>query len=190
MRRKQDLRSLGKNASGIAAVEFSLILPIIVLLFFGMLEAADALTVSRRVSNAANAVVDLVGQAEKITPNEVESIFTGAQNMIGDVDGTQVEMTLTSVTRNPAAPEEIIVEWSVDEKGEAPYAPGDVFTSVEDEAILVSGVSLLVADVTYTYDTGISKRILGSPLVFEKRANRWPRIATNVRQCPNDNPDC
>ncbi len=174
-----------------AAVEFSLILPIIILLFFGMLEASDALTVNRRVSNAANAVVDLVGQSEKITPSEVASIFTGAEKMIeSDGEGGDLEMKLTSVVRNPDDPDEIIVEWSVDNEGNEPYTPGDVFTSVEDDEIIIPGVSLLISEVTYVYTAGISKRVLGSPITFEKRANRWPRVALNVRQCPDDNPDC
>ena len=61
--------------SGIAAVEFSLILPILVVLWIGGVEVTSALSVDRRLNNLASSIGDLVARSKDITHAEVDAIF-------------------------------------------------------------------------------------------------------------------
>ena len=176
--------------SGMAATEFAVLLPVMVMLFFGMLEASDALTVNRRVSNASNAIVDLVGQAQRTTPDEIESIFTGAEKMLAPNDVSSLDMKLSSVIRDPNDPDKLIVDWSLDSNGEEPYDEGEEFTAVQDDTVVLENMSILVAETSYMYTSGFSNKVLGQPISFSKTAKRIPRLTTQVVMCPNSNPEC
>ena len=54
IRIRNSLTGLHRNDSGMAATEFALILPFLVFLFFGLVEASTALTVNRKVAISAN----------------------------------------------------------------------------------------------------------------------------------------
>ena len=58
-----------------AAVEFSLILPIMVVLWIGGVEVTSALSVDRRLNNLASSIGDLVARSKDITHDEVDAIF-------------------------------------------------------------------------------------------------------------------
>ena len=179
-----------RQKSGMAATEFAMVLPIIVLLFFGMLEASDAFTVNRRVSHASNAVVDLVGQAERTTPNQIASIFTGAQRMLEPNDTSTLDLKLTSVIRYSSDPDKVVVQWSRDINGGEPYVIGSEFTNIDDDDILIDDMSVLVAEATYVYTNGISNRVIGQPITFEKSTKRWPRLVNEILLCPDLLPEC
>ena len=52
-------RRIARNNSGVAAVEFAMIVPIMFLLFVGSVEFSQAITVDRRVTQVASSTADL-----------------------------------------------------------------------------------------------------------------------------------
>jgi Flp pilus assembly protein TadG len=48
------LRRLRRREDGVSAVEFALILPVMLILFFGCVEVGDALTIDRKVAHVAS----------------------------------------------------------------------------------------------------------------------------------------
>lgn len=181
---------LKRQKSGMAATEFAMILPIIVLLFFGMLEASDAFTVKRRVAQASNAIVDLVAQDERTTPAIIDSIFVGASTIMEPNDISTLDFKLTSVIRYSSDPNRIVVQWSRDIHGAEPYAIGSEFTEIDDDDILIDDVAVLVAEASYTYANGISNRVIGQPIHLAKTTTRWPRLVSEVLLCPNNDEEC
>ena len=72
-RRLGRLRS--REERGIAAVEFSLILPIMIVLWIGGVEVTSALSVDRRLNNLASSIGDLVARSKTITYAQITDIF-------------------------------------------------------------------------------------------------------------------
>lgn len=65
-----------RSVEGVAAIEFAFIAPVMLVMFFGTLEAARAYSVHRRFMNAANMVGDLVARADKpMTDGELKEIY-------------------------------------------------------------------------------------------------------------------
>src|SRR5882724_11374270 len=64
-----------RSESGIAAVEFSLILPVLVLLWIGGVEVTEALSVDRRINNLSSSIGDLVARSKVVTYSDVRSIL-------------------------------------------------------------------------------------------------------------------
>lgn len=182
--------------SGMAATEFALMLPMMVFFFFGVLEVSDAMMANRRVVNATNSLADLVTQEKKISGSDVNDIFAGVISMLEPTGTSSVTMRLVSVTVDTGADEEdtsddtIIVEWSRDKNGAVPYAPGSEYDKIEDPTIIKPNTSLVVAEVIYQYNSGLSQRVLGSPLTFTRKSVRWPRRSSRVQLCNDSYVSC
>ncbi|MEM9168511.1 MAG: TadE/TadG family type IV pilus assembly protein [Pseudomonadota bacterium] len=174
---------------GVATIEFGMLAPMILILFFGMVEASDIFSVKRRVANAANALVDLVGQSEQITPDELTDIFTGVKKMIENEDLEAVTMEIYSVVRDDEETDSIIVQWSRDDHMTSVLAPGSAFSELQDASVLKQRLSVLVVDIEYEYASMLSTRIYGSPVTIAERAVRIPRRVSRVQFCPTDEPD-
>lgn len=69
-----------RSDSGVAAVEFAIVLPVLLLLFFGMINITHYLSAVRRTNVAADLVADLVTRhAETITSSAVDDYFLAAE---------------------------------------------------------------------------------------------------------------
>ena len=142
LRRMMTLRG---DARGVSAVEFALILPILVLLYLGCVEVSLALTVDRKVTTAGSVVGDLVAQSAKLCTADINNIF---------------DATTSVLTPYPAAPLKIIVSYvTIDDSGAKVVwseAKNDTKRAAGSKIILppdvsVAGTDLVVAEVSYLY---------------------------------------
>jgi Flp pilus assembly protein TadG len=79
----QRVRRLRRDEDGTAVVEFALILPFLLLLFLGSIEASSLITVDRRVNVISGTLGDLVARTEdSINASTLTDYFTAAQNII------------------------------------------------------------------------------------------------------------
>ena len=63
-----------KDNRGVAAVEFALIVPILLLLFVGTLEISLAVAVDRKISRISSSVADLITQEDNYTKDDLNKI--------------------------------------------------------------------------------------------------------------------
>lgn len=173
---------------GLAAVEFALLLPVQVILFFGLIEASDAMTVNRRVALASNSLADLVAQSKVLTFDEVDALFIGAQQVMEPNSLSGMTVNLVSVVQDPRG--DPIVHWSRDLDGMEPYRAGSSFTKLSDPTILTPNSSIVVAEITYDYTPTFSYRFFSSPFVFKRQTTRWPRLSTKVQLCRRPDVGC
>jgi Flp pilus assembly protein TadG len=150
------MRRLLGDRSGIAAVEFALLLPVMVGLVVGGIEISDAFTVKRKVDNASSALGDLVARTEGITEAEMENIFDAAEAMIVPYSADNLQIKISAVSINDES--EATVVWGV-----ARHATPD---AEDAEVTLPAGVTiadtfLIVADVRYTYKPTLGYALTG-----------------------------
>ncbi|GHA96818.1 pilus biosynthesis protein TadE [Algimonas arctica] len=67
---------IARNESGIAAMEFALIAPLIIGLYLGLAEVATVLSVERRVSHSASVAGDLATQVSSVDETDAEDIVS------------------------------------------------------------------------------------------------------------------
>lgn len=83
MRRLLSLRRFGRDARGVAAVEFALILPLLLLLYFGTVEASSLYVVDRRVATVSSTMADLVSRENGcIGEDTLSSYFAAATGIM------------------------------------------------------------------------------------------------------------
>jgi Flp pilus assembly protein TadG len=171
-------RRLLSDDAGIAAVEFALILPLIMLIYVGLSEVSRMIVISQRVSRIAHVLADLTSQKlsggtedpreqAAITDSDRSEILEAGRTLLlpdaTSVSGEQrLLMTVSEVmlTKNASGASVAKVQWSF--AGGASYARPcvDLTTTAADEAKRIAPgftatgsqpVYIIVADVAYKY---------------------------------------
>lgn len=184
----QSIRNLALCKKGMAATEFALLLPVMITLFFGMLETSDVATENRRVAIAVNTISDLAAQSTQLTYDDISNLIGGALEILDPVAGTEVNVNVMSVILDPN--DGPIIHWSRDELGAQPYQPGDPYTSLNDNTVLNPLGSLIVVEITYPYLPPFTSYFVSAPVMFTKKSIRWPRLVNRVQLCDNNGANC
>ena len=125
---------------GLAAMEFAFIAPIMIFLFFAVVEGSNAFAVSRRVSLAVNTLADLTSQEAQITAAQTGDLFDGVEQIIGQGD-IGADIRLVSLIYDPDT-DEVKVHWSRDNAGATPYSAGAVYDGPADASLLDASSSI------------------------------------------------
>ncbi|MGH6977695.1 MAG: TadE/TadG family type IV pilus assembly protein, partial [Brevundimonas sp.] len=82
MRSPAFLRRFRRDQKGLSAVEFALLAPVMILLYFGMVELCQAYMAQKRMSHVASMVADLTARAEVVNQSGLNDTFNiGGQIM-------------------------------------------------------------------------------------------------------------
>ncbi len=172
---------LRRCTSGIAATEFAVLLPVLVVMFFGLVEASDAMTANRKVAISANTLADLAAQSEQLYEADLDDLFDGVKAIIEPNDSSGMQLTLVSVILDED--DNPIVHWSRDSTGATPYTAGNNYTKLSDDDVVSSLGSLIVVEMTYVYNPGLTSHVLETPITFNRQSIRWPRLSNRVQLC-------
>ncbi len=82
---------------GVVAVEFALILPAMLTIWFGMIVAADAVNADRRASVLSRTLSDLASQYAAVSQSDLDAIFGAARAVLWPVAPTGLGMRLSSI---------------------------------------------------------------------------------------------
>lgn len=173
------LRRLRSDQRGLAAVEFALIAPVMILLYCGLAELTMAMMAERRAAHAASVVADLVAQSSQVTGSQVTDIFSVAKAIMDPFAATTLKLRITSVTADVNAVPK--VSWSQG-SGLSPLAVGATVTSVPAN-LLVAGDSVIMADVQYAFTSPL-QITLPSPVSFSDTFFLKPRASPSVTLLP------
>jgi hypothetical protein len=104
-------RGLRGDCRGVAAIEFAIIAPIMLLAFFGTVEFCSAIAVDRKVTLVARTLSDLTSQNVGVTDAQLTAYFTVSQKILWPYTNTP-KATITELHIEPGslAPR---VQWSV-----------------------------------------------------------------------------
>lgn len=92
------LHRFARDRRGVAAIEFGMILPVMVTLWLGTTEMTFANASDRRLAQAANSVADLVSRQREVDEDVVDGIFEGGKAIsYPDGQGIDLQMVVTSV---------------------------------------------------------------------------------------------
>lgn len=169
------LSALLRCRRGIAATEFALILPVMILVLAGTVELGNALLLDRKVTRAAHSAADLVAQARSVTTGDLNNVFDAVQQILLPFPAT-MQITLTSVFRDPAT-NATRVAWSQTRNGTA-YSQGASY-ALPQTNMLLSGESVIVSEITYAYSPLFSDLILDN-ITLKDQAYLKPRRVAQV----------
>lgn len=141
-RRAFELRG---NNSGVAAIEFAMIIPVMAVLLVGTNEFSAGVAIDRKVTIMARTLSDLTSQNTEVTDDKLTNFFSAGKAIMTPYPSTPVEGTISELYINPSTLK-ARVQWS---KGAAAHSPGDIIDI--PDALKIGGTYLIFSEVKYKY---------------------------------------
>jgi Flp pilus assembly protein TadG len=145
LRARRTVRDLFHDCRGVAATEFVLVVPVMLILFFGTDEFATGIAVDRKVTLMARTLSDLTSQNISVTDTQFTNFFNASAGIMTPYSASPVRSTITELYVDPntlAAR----VQWS---KGSSPRTAGT--TVPIPTALQVGGTYLIYSEVSYAF---------------------------------------
>ncbi len=163
-----------KRRDGVAAAEFAIILPALILILFGTAEIGNALLIDRKVTRATQVIADLVAQEEVVSDSQLNDIMQAADEIMRPFP-TSAEIILTSVWRK-SGESSTKVDWSVTKRGSA-HTTGTPYTL--PSIVLDEEEGVIVAELTFPYQA-LFPNVIFSDFTIRDRAYLRPRKTSRV----------
>lgn len=136
-------------SKGLAAIEFAILLPMMVLLLFGSCDLIDVMIVNRRVQNVAASLADVVARDTEVSNAEMQGLWSSLSVlMYPESAGQALDARITSLS---IASNKATVVWSEGYNGLAPMAKNSVVSL--PAGMMQNGSSLIMAETVYRYSS-------------------------------------
>src|SRR5436305_12464294 len=87
------LRRFLADRRGVSAVEFAMLLPLMVALYLGGVEISSAVAIDRKVTLVARTLADLVAQATNVSSTDVTNVLSAIAAVVQPYDDTKLKIT-------------------------------------------------------------------------------------------------
>lgn len=151
-------RSLGHRikqfvnaGEAIAAVEFALILPVLLTFYIGSVEISSAITNDNRVATVASSVGDLVARTRKqLTTAELDDYFAASANIMQPYSSTGLKQVITCVfVANDGT---TTIKWSRGYNGGLSHTVNDPYNLPQELVDMAKGKYVIVSEAQLAYD--------------------------------------
>lgn len=168
------VRRLGRNRRGVAAVEFAMILPAMLAIYFGIVETGQAIMIDRKVTQLTRSLADLTAQASTIPTTEMSNIFDAAQTVMMPFTSVAPKMSIHHIVIDSARVAKVC--WS-EQRNSTKLARGTTVTLPDD--LRIPNTSLMMAQASYDFTPvvgwiikGGAFTIGGSPIYMRPRLGK------------------
>lgn len=139
------IRSFARDRRAMGAVEFAMVTPFLLTLYLGGSQLSMALTINRKVQQAASTINDLVTQSEELKASQIQGLVNVASSIMIPYDLAPLSIKITQVSIDAKGLQKIDWEYPPNKgaKGKTFTLPSD-FASLRDRFVVV-------AETRYTY---------------------------------------
>lgn len=167
------MRRLWGDVGGVAAVEFGLIAPVLIVMLLGIIEITRAVSVDRRFTLVTSMVADLVARESRLTADDVKAIYDIAAVVMAPYDATKLKLSLVPVARDdkktfvyPSLTNRPSYNGGPNPSKCQTYALADGLIAKQETVIVVEG--------SYTYTPLLAGSLVGT-LTWQDKAYAKPR---------------
>jgi len=166
-------QKIAGDERGNATIDFAFLLPIMLMLFIGVVEITNLLLVDRKVVAAAQTTADLVSQRREVTDAQINDVLTAAQLIFDPLPASAVTIGIAGVRYN-----------STTGAAELDWARSQNGGSVPDALTVANGLGdagegVVIARVTYNYSPVFFDFVIG-PTQLEETSVMRPRRSQYV----------
>ena len=163
-----------EDCRGISAVEFSLLLPLMLTLYLGSVELSTGIAATRKVSITARTVADLASRMTTIHNTDMSNILNASSAVIAPYSTSNLKVTVS--------------ELSIDSKGNATVAWSDTLNGSAysvgqsvpvPSALAAPNTSLIWGEVQYAYNPVFGYFLTGT-LTLKDQIYMAPRASGTV----------
>ncbi len=171
---RRRLRRFARAEKGLAALEFAILLPMMVFLLFGSVDLIDVLGANQRSQNAAASLADVVARDTEVSNAEVAGLWGAIDILMFPNNGADVQARITSVSIENATTARVV--WS---EGRGMSARTANSTVALPAAMMTPGTSVIIAETNYPYSAPLGFLFAGS-IDMEHTAYRRSRLVDPI----------
>ena len=172
------LRRLGKDRTGVSAVEFALILPLMLTLYIGGIQLSEALTISRKVTHVTSSLGDLVAQSKSISNSDMTNVLDAAAAVMAPYSTYSLKIKVSGISIDGDG--KATVAWS-DALHDTPLSQGATVTL--PTAVNQADSFLIETEVHYPYTPSIGYVLTGDFDMTDTFYLR-PRLSDTIKRPP------
>jgi len=184
------VRDLLNDRSGLAAVEFAMVFPMMVVMYFGVVEISSAISVDRKATQVARTLSDLTSQSVSVADADLINFGQAAKAIMTPYPASELKSSITEVyvDKTTAVAR---VQWSkaltIDTSGNvaiaatAPHNVGDVVVLPPGLVVAkAKGTYVIWSEVSYKYTPAIGYVLAKTGITFRDAAFTRPRLTLCV----------
>jgi Flp pilus assembly protein TadG len=168
------LHQLARDQRGVSAVEFALLLPLMVTLYLGTVEISQGISADRKVTMTTRTVADLVSQTSSINNAGMTDILNASSSVMYPYTTNGLVVTISSV--NIDANSKATIVWSDSLNGTARSVGSTVTLPT---SLVIPNTTVIWSEVQYLYKPTIGYIITGT-LTLKDQLYMAPRLSTAV----------
>lgn len=97
---------------GVAAVEFALIAPLLLSMYFVTMEVAQGIEANKKVGRVGSMVADLITQQSDVTPSQLQAIMKIGGSIMQPYNRSAPKIVVTAIDITPDPGSQVKVAWS------------------------------------------------------------------------------
>jgi Flp pilus assembly protein TadG len=172
--RSRLLRRFARDRDGVSAIEFAIVLPIMLLLYLGGVELGDGLQIQYKVTETARTITDLTSQYIVIESSDMSGILSAAASVVAPYPAANMAMTVSEVTTNGQG--QGTITWSCSLNGTA-RTVGSAVTLPAN--LQTANISLIWGEASYPYTPSLGYVITGTITMYQSNYF-YPRMVTSI----------
>ncbi len=170
----QRIASFARDRRGISAVEFAMLLPLMVTLYLGVVEVSQGVAIDRKVTLTTRTMADLASRVSSINNSDMTALLSASAAVMAPYQTSPLKIVLSAVTIDANGVAKIA--WS-DTLGGTKHTVGSTVTL--PTVLNVPNTTLIWSEVGYTYNPTFGYVLTGN-LNLSDQIYMRPRLSDTV----------
>ncbi|MEQ1670987.1 MAG: TadE/TadG family type IV pilus assembly protein [Hyphomicrobium sp.] len=154
------------NCAGVAAIEFAYLLPLLIMMTYGVIEASRAVMMHKRFQRSVALIGDLVAREEEIgtTPalaqQAMDGMMRAAEHVMSPYDTSSLKMGVTAIQAAPNDATDTTVAWSYSYE-EYPVSSTGAPKNMPAAGMITAGNAAILVEAQYKYKPILTNLVPG-----------------------------
>lgn len=161
---------LRRDSKGVAAVEFGLLAPVLLIMLLGTIELSRAISIDRKFGLVTSTIADLVAREQTLRAADITAMYDIVDHLMKPWDSSVLKLSIIPVKANPANRNDTRVYAGTANRptlhGAAQLSKCSTYPLTTD--MLSSGASVIVVETSYAFKPLFIGSIIGSSTWTDK----------------------
>ncbi|MEO9968244.1 MAG: TadE/TadG family type IV pilus assembly protein [Hyphomonadaceae bacterium] len=176
---RHGLKRAGTNEDGVSSIEFAIIAPFLLLLYFGGIELSLLMLADRQVTTTSSTMGDLASRLLTATDQDINNIFAASTQLLGNINSNQARLRISSLQNIGGT---VTVVWSDATANFSALAPGQSVPNLPPDVVPLNGTAIMTeTEFDYTSELGF---FLKGQRNLDDRFFLRPRRTVSISRAP------